>query len=245
MTQKDNILTLVKKMRIVSNETALESELTQLSPNNVAKPLRIGFINAHGLNLCYENPIFLQNMLDCDRVYRDGSGMKILCKMLGIEPGLNLNGTDLIPQIIERYQGSEAALLGTERPYLDNAARKIADMGVRVSVIEDGFRQDDYYVQSVKEAKPPLIILAMGMPKQERVAGLIAQQNEFPTVIVCGGAILDFMGEKVKRAPYLFRSLGIEWVYRLLQEPKRLFKRYIIGNAIFLVRGILLALHKG
>jgi N-acetylglucosaminyldiphosphoundecaprenol N-acetyl-beta-D-mannosaminyltransferase len=57
-----------------------------------------------------------------------------------------------------------------------------------------------------------------------------------PCVIVCGGAIVDFIGGKVSRAPNLVRTLGMEWLYRLYLEPKRLFKRYVVGNPLFLWR---------
>ncbi|MEX5624238.1 WecB/TagA/CpsF family glycosyltransferase, partial [Pseudomonas syringae] len=58
-------------------------------------------------------------------------------------------------------------------------------------------------------------------------------------LIVCGGAILDFLGGKASRAPQWLRHLGGEWAYRLLREPKRLFMRYVVGNPLFLLRTLL------
>ena len=63
----------------------------------------------------------------------------------------------------------------------------------------------------------------------------------YPCLIVCGGAIIDFMGGKTSRAPTWIRSTGMEWAWRLAQEPKRLFERYIIGNPVFLARALSLA----
>jgi hypothetical protein len=58
---------------------------------------------------------------------------------------------------------------------------------------------------------------------------------------VCGGAIIDFMGGKTSRAPVWMRKTGLEWVYRLMIEPRRLFHRYVVGNPVFLARAISLA----
>jgi exopolysaccharide biosynthesis WecB/TagA/CpsF family protein len=78
----------------------------------------------------------------------------------------------------------------------------------------------------------------MGMPKQEAVAARLANSG-VPCLIVCGGAILDFLGGKVSRAPQWMRRLGCEWVFRLISEPKRLFTRYVVGNPMFLLRTLI------
>jgi exopolysaccharide biosynthesis WecB/TagA/CpsF family protein len=78
----------------------------------------------------------------------------------------------------------------------------------------------------------------MGMPKQEAVAARLAASG-VPCLIVCGGAILDFLGGKVHRAPRWMRRLGCEWVFRLMSEPKRLFTRYVLGNPMFLLRTLI------
>jgi exopolysaccharide biosynthesis WecB/TagA/CpsF family protein len=239
-------MALVRHMRIMEDADALRNELALLATEGrqAKKPVRVAFVNAHAINLCYKNPTFLDDLLSCEYVYRDGSGMKILFKMLGMEPGINMNGTDLIPQIIESYHGCDVALLGTKSPYLENAAQTIADMNVTATLMLDGFRNEAVYAEAVNEYKPTLAVLAMGMPKQERVADRIATQCDAPCLVICGGAIVDFLGGKVTRAPAIFRSCGMEWLYRLLLEPRRLFRRYMIGNAIFLLRAAWLMLRK-
>jgi exopolysaccharide biosynthesis WecB/TagA/CpsF family protein len=155
---------------------------------------------------------------------------------------LNLNGTDLIPRLVEIYKGENAALLGTRDPYIRKAAAAAAEKGLKPVLSMDGFRQDEEYLEAVRERRPFLIILGMGMPKQERVASLLAGNLDYPCVIICGGAILDFMAGKVPRAPLIFRRTGMEWLYRLAREPRRLFTRYAIGNFLFLLRSARLAL---
>jgi N-acetylglucosaminyldiphosphoundecaprenol N-acetyl-beta-D-mannosaminyltransferase len=80
------------------------------------------------------------------------------------------------------------------------------------------------------------------MPRQELVARSLRAQLDYPCLIVCGGAIIDFLGGKTARAPVWMRRLGLEWVYRLVQEPGRLFRRYVLGNPLFLARALRLRL---
>ncbi|MNI76456.1 putative N-acetylmannosaminyltransferase [compost metagenome] len=104
--------------------------------------------------------------------------------------------------------------------------------------LHDGFASIDTYIDLARQQQPELIVLGMGMPKQENVAARLAELGR-PCLIVCGGAILDFMGGKVTRAPDWLRRLGGEWVYRLSREPRRLFVRYVVGNPLFLLRALL------
>jgi exopolysaccharide biosynthesis WecB/TagA/CpsF family protein len=76
----------------------------------------------------------------------------------------------------------------------------------------------------------------MGMPKQELLSATIARELPGPMLIVNGGAILDFLAHRVPRAPRVMRNLGLEWLFRLLIEPTRLWRRYLIGNLVFLWR---------
>src|SRR5690348_5771681 len=103
------ILDLLEKITIAPDESALAGILSSFKPGHIKKPVRVAFVNAHALNLCWKNRDFLRHLLDSEYVFRDGSGMKILYKMRGADPGLNLNGTDLIPKIINLYAGHSAA----------------------------------------------------------------------------------------------------------------------------------------
>lgn len=233
---------LIAKIRVVEDDAALKSLFGEIRKAAEERPVRLGFVNAHAINFCYENEVFLNDLGSCDYLLRDGAGMKILFKLLKREAGLNLNGTDLIPRIIKSYKGKTAALLGTDSPYLEKARDKIAAMDVRPVLLMDGYQEAWRYPEALNQTPADLVILAMGMPKQEYVASLVIEKYKTPSLIVCGGAILDFMGGKVKRAPEFFRKSGSEWLYRLSQEPVRLFNRYVIGNFVFLWRALSLSM---
>jgi exopolysaccharide biosynthesis WecB/TagA/CpsF family protein len=84
----------------------------------------------------------------------------------------------------------------------------------------------------------------MGMPRQELLSAMIAKELRGPILIVNGGAILDFMAGRFKRAPRMLRRLGLEWAFRLLLEPNRLWRRYLLGNFVFLWRTAQIMLHR-
>lgn len=222
----------------VETEAALENFIIRLS--DPQQPETLAFVNAHAMNCVAAMEGFGAALWNASLVVRDGSGMAILLKALNRAPGLNLNGTDLIPKIIARYNGRPIALLGTCQPYLDKAADKVTQTLAPASRVTqlDGFQPNGAYLAWAREQRPALIVLGMGMPKQEQVAALLRDELDYPCLIVCGGAIIDFLGDRITRAPGWMRRLGVEWLYRLMLEPRRLFERYVLGNPVFLLRAM-------
>ena len=206
-------------------------------------PTVLAFVNAHAMNSAAQSKKFFEALMAADIVLRDGSGMAILLRLLNQSPGLNLNGTDLIPKIMRQYAGRQIALFGTQDPYLRRARERVMKQLAPGSMVltTHGFRETEDYVHLAATHKPDLIVLGMGMPRQEEVACVLRHAVGYPCLIVCGGAIIDFMGGKTSRAPVWMRKTGIEWLFRLALEPKRLFHRYVIGNPLFLARAVSLA----
>ena len=203
-------------------------------------PTVLGFTNAHAMNSAARDTAFARALAGCDVLLRDGSGMAILLRLLGQQPGLNLNGTDLIPKLLQRLDGRTIALFGTREPYLAQARSLIeASLAPHSPCIcAHGFLPDAEYVRLAREHKPALIVLGMGMPRQELLARNLRDALDHPCLIVCGGAIIDFLGGKTPRAPRWMRASGLEWCYRLAIEPRRLFRRYVLGNPLFLGRAL-------
>jgi len=231
---------LLSKISLLHSDAELQAHIDMFG--NIDKPHVLAFVNAHAMNCAAESEPFFTALNAADTIFRDGAGMSVLFKRLSIAPGLNLNGTDLIPKLIANYDGRNIALYGTQDPYLGEAKKNITGSLAPNSNIEavHGFLQAHEYVTLAMQQQPSLIVLGMGMPKQEQVAVQLRQQLSNGCLIVCGGAIIDFFGGKVSRAPQWMRQWGVEWMYRLAVEPKRLFKRYVLGNPKFLIRAILL-----
>jgi N-acetylglucosaminyldiphosphoundecaprenol N-acetyl-beta-D-mannosaminyltransferase len=232
---------LLEKIERVQSPDEGQALLAQLTRPGV--PTVLAFANAHAMNSVAVSVPFFEAMCSADRVLRDGSGMATLFKLLGMQPGLNLNGTDLIPRLIRAFDGRGIALFGTREPYLEKAWQRVCqEFAPHSAVIRaNGFLDVRTYALLAAEHRPALIVLGMGMPRQEEVAAQLRAVLSFPCLIVCGGAIIDFLGGKTPRAPLWMRRTGLEWVFRLALEPRRLFQRYVIGNPLFLARALRLA----
>ncbi|MFW0795333.1 WecB/TagA/CpsF family glycosyltransferase [Gordonia sp. CPCC 205515] len=216
----------------MENEREYEDLLTSLT--RPRQPYVVSFVNAHAANLVWKAPEVFASLASSDLLLRDGIGVEIAMRAFGRQAGLNMNGTDLIPRIIGEYRGREVALFGTRSPWLDRARAKIEATGAKVIACRDGYAEPGTYVDIAARTQPDLIVLAMGMPKQESVAIALRDELSHPVLIVNGGAILDFLGDKVNRAPRLMRSAGMEWAFRLYLEPRRLAGRYVLGIPTFL-----------
>jgi exopolysaccharide biosynthesis WecB/TagA/CpsF family protein len=202
----------------------------------------VAFVNAHAVNLACENPAFLSSLLRADLLLRDGLGVKILMKAVDREPGLNMNGTDLIPRILEACQARPIALYGSTAEVAQAAAAAVREMGAATVTHCDGFQPLETYLERIKAERPRVIVLGMGMPKQEMLADAIINTCPGPVLILNGGAVLDFMSGRFRRAPVSMRRMGMEWLFRLALEPRRLWRRYLVGNVVFLVRASLAGL---
>lgn len=224
-------------------QTSEDDELLRVRLSQPEVPFVLAFANAHAMNSAATSDAFFNALTSADMVLRDGSGMATLYKLLHLAPGFNLNGTDLIPDLVTRFNGRTVALFGTQDPYLERAravvATRLAPDSPQVSA--HGFLQVEEYVVLATKHQPALIVLGMGMPRQEQVAGTLRASLTHPCLIVCGGAIIDFLGNKTPRAPAWIRNTGLEWAFRLALEPRRLFQRYVIGNPLFISRALRLA----
>lgn len=227
-------LRLVQKTKIIPNVS--EKEAVMESLQGVREPFVLSFVNVNALNLANRDHGFFEDILNSDLLLRDGFGVEILMRLFGRNPGLNMNGTDLIPEIVRSSAGKKIFLCGTELRFANEARRVIEESGGTVIGCIDGFQNFSFYLDEIGRAKPDVVVLAMGMPKQERLAIQLKSKLNHPCLIVNGGAILDFYAGRYPRAPLWMRRIRCEWVYRFMKEPRRLWRRYLVGNTVFLSR---------
>ncbi|MGA6099029.1 WecB/TagA/CpsF family glycosyltransferase [Stutzerimonas marianensis] len=203
-------------------------------------PTILGFLNQHGYNIAQRNFSVLKSFMQVNYLLRDGIGIKMACQFNGVDPKANLNGSDFIPDLIDELVGRseeeyELFAMGTREPWLSEGARRL--FGGRAFHAIDGFRHAEDYLKFYQAhhvpGRFPIIVMAMGMPKQEQVALYLQQAMDCRALLICGGAILDFSAQRFPRAPLFFRKFGLEWAFRMLIEPRRLFKRYAVGIPVF------------
>lgn len=206
--------------------------------------MRLGFVNAHCVNVARRNAAYRAAIADF-LLLPDGIGVDIGAKLLhGRAFAENLNGTDFIPQLVMALsRPAKIALLGAAPGIAERAAENFA----RVVPQHEVFAVSDGYFGTAGRAavldrlealRPDMVLVAMGVPAQEIfIADHLDERHG--TVFVAVGALLDFLAGNVPRAPRLARKLRAEWIWRLALEPKRLFRRYVVGNPVFL-RDVLL-----
>lgn len=202
---------------------------------------RVGFLNAHNANVARTDPEFAA-ALEQFLILPDGIGVDIASRMLyGMFFPANLNGTDFVPALLAHIERPmTVGLIGTRRENAEKAAARLCEMAPqhRFVVVHDGFFDEDdepAILGRMRELRPDVLLVAMGVPRQELwiVRKLGPEHCTMPFAV---GALLDFLSGAVPRAPVWMRRLRIEWMFRLLLEPKRLWRRYVVGNPVFLLR---------
>lgn len=219
MLKSSDIIALLKK-------TADDSRNWDMS--RLGKPLTISFLNAHGLNTATRNTPFFDFLMDSDFLLRDGIGIKLALKLFNLGETQNLNGTDLITKIILSNTDMKLAIFGASDAALSACRQKLSEAGVtNIVSMEHGFHEDGFYLKICDQLKPDLVVLCMGMPRQELLAKKMKAGN-FAGILICGGGWADFYSGIKIRAPLWMRKLSLEWLHRLIKEPKRLGRRYTI-----------------
>ena len=202
------------------------------------KAHHIAFINAHCLNLAYKDHAYKQVLKACSAVFADGIGAKIGASMLGVKVEENVNGTDMFPLLAQ--QPYRIYLFGGSPEVAKKALENARAIGGKAEFVgcADGFfkeKSEDEVFAELSALKPDLVLVAMGVPKQEM--WINEHLDKLPDCVAIGvGGLLDFVSGRIPRAPLWMRKCNIEWCFRLYCEPVRLFKRYIIGNPLFIAR---------
>jgi N-acetylglucosaminyldiphosphoundecaprenol N-acetyl-beta-D-mannosaminyltransferase len=208
--------------------------------NELSKPgkISINFLNAHCFNVAQSDPKYRDALARCTFLLNDGVGVDLAGRLCGIRFPENLNGTDLIPEMLDFFEenGMSVYLYGAKSDVIERAAGEIESRYPRLSVAgySHGYVEDpSILIDRINAAKADVVVLGLGVPKQELWVANHGDQLESTRILVCGGAIFDFISGNVIRAPGIVRQLRLEWLFRLIQEPRRLSSRYILGGLKF------------
>jgi len=200
----------------------------------------VAFANANLLTILADEPAGA-DLLRPFLVFNDGVGLEIASKLLyGARFPSNLNGSDLTPALLAAAPRATRLFLFGGQP---GVARKAANVitqrfGLPVCGTRDGYgetRDPANLIESIRGARPDIVLVALGNPRQER---WIAENGaRLGAPIVMGiGALFDFLANIVPRAPLAVQRLRLEWLWRLALEPRRLGKRYTVDLVTFLWR---------
>jgi exopolysaccharide biosynthesis WecB/TagA/CpsF family protein len=203
-------------------------------------PLEIAICNAHTTLTALDDPDFAQTLQQMT-LLNDGIGVDLASRFLSGEPFPdNLNGTDLVPDILANIGiPLRVFLLGATESHVQLAKDHIetAYPMHQVVGVRDGYfdlSESARICEEINKVDPDLLLVGMGNPRQEK---FIVENRALlnATVAIGVGALFDFLSGSVVRAPKFVQAIGMEWLFRLLQEPRRLFRRYIVGIPRFFV----------
>lgn len=216
-----------------------EEEVLSLLSKDIdeRRSVELFFLNAHCFNLAQKDREYFDILNSCDYLLNDGIGIKIASKIEKLVLKKNLNGTDFIPKIAEMAtkKGYKIFLLGAKDRVAEEAASKLKEKfeGIQIVGVHSGYGLDDGVLEKINNSNPDILIAGMGVPMQEKWIRENKKKLACVKLFVGGGAILDFLSQKIRRAPLFMRKFGLEWVFRLCLEPGRLWRRYLVGNFLF------------
>lgn len=195
---------------------------------------KIFFTNVHSICSAQYNEILKHCINLGDLVLPDGSGVRIGGKVMGHPIIENLNGTDFTPKVLRmaEKEGWSVFLLGAKESVVRKCCGELRRTypGLRITGYRDGYfgsGEEKKVVEQVNAAQPDILLVALGTPKQEIWLTRYSHDLNVKVALAVGG-LFDFLSLTKKRAPVWMRRLGIEWLFRVLHEPRAKWKRVII-----------------
>ena len=207
-------------------------------------PKTIGYLNAHTVNLAHEDPKYREMLMALDVLYADGLAVVKTSRKARRALVERINAGDFLPRFLWMCaaRGYAVAVVGGVPGVAAKASERL-NATLPSAVIQ--YHHHGYIVQDaaqraemlaeIRTLNPRFLLLGLGSPHQERLS--LEWSKELPnTTIWCVGALMEYFSGQRKRAPLILRVLGLEWVFRLALEPRRLAVRYLIGNPKYLLR---------
>jgi N-acetylglucosaminyldiphosphoundecaprenol N-acetyl-beta-D-mannosaminyltransferase len=210
----------------------------------------IMYANIHTMNLAHSLGPMRSALADADLVYCDGSGILLGARILGKRIEQRLTAADFIYDLCGTFQreGRSLFILAGEPGVAEKAAETLREKYPRLSIlgthhgyfVKDG-APSDATIAAINKLRPDCLLVGLGSPVQEIWTAQNRRKLNVP-LVWCVGAVFDFVSGKVKRSPAWMRTMHMEWLFRFLIEPVRMFSRYIVGNPAFLLRMLALRL---
>lgn len=228
----------LKDLKIVESKKELEA-----LPEG---KLLINTINAHSYNTALKDDFFAEALMKGDALIPDGASIVMACRKLKAksQPKERIAGWDLFTMEMERLnrKGGTCFFMGSSEKVLKLIREKGKTVypNIRIETYSPPYKpefseaENREIIEAINRANPDLLWIGMTAPKQEKWA--YRHWNELHIHCHCGtiGAVFDFFAGTMERAPMWWQEHSLEWLYRLIKEPKRMWRRYIIGNTLFI-----------
>jgi N-acetylglucosaminyldiphosphoundecaprenol N-acetyl-beta-D-mannosaminyltransferase len=202
----------------------------------------INTINAHCYNMTFRDAFYREALMRCDVLLPDGISIVWAIKWLTGQKLYKISGADLFYYEMQRLQrfGGKCFFLGSTNSTLNKIKKRVTLEYQNIKIqtysppykLEFTAKDDAIMMELINAFQPDTLMIGMTAPKQEKWA-YKHYNNLRVGHVCCIGAVFDFYAGNVNRAPKWMIKLGLEWMYRLIKEPKRMWRRYLIGNLLF------------
>lgn len=216
---------------------------------DTAQRLIVANVNVHAMNIAYEQDRFREFLnRQAGIVFCDGNGVRLGAKLTGNQIDYRYTPPDWINDLCSQCeaQGYSIYLLGARQEVVSKAAATLQEQHPKLKIAgtQHGYfdksvdhPENKAVVEKINQANPDILIVAFGMPLQEY--WIMENWDALNAKIALPvGALFDYIAGEVYRAPRWITDNGFEWLARLVIEPRRLWRRYIIGNPLFIYRVI-------
>lgn len=219
-----------------------ENDLLEIFNKSLVVPTSclITYFNQHCFNIYYTDTTYRDLIDNYFKVYPDGAGIHLVLNYIFQKKHKSFNATDINEKILDFIIRNEVKFYIIGGNFNKEILLQKFNNSTSFLGYWSGYFSKEEYIELVNDIKnknPDIILIGMGVPKQEIIAYKLSKICG-ASVFLCVGNFLEFYLGTVKRIPLKFRDKGLEWIYRIYQEPKRLWKRYIIGIPIFIFRVI-------
>ena len=205
------------------------------------QPVRHVALNVAKLVKLRDDPELRRDVVESDMVGIDGMGIVFALRLFGCRDVQRVSGVDLMVSLLAHCAatGRRPYVLGAKRIVLERAAQRAIELypGLRFAGLQDGYfsaGQEDEVVATIRQSGADCLFVAMPTPKKERFLHRNAAALGVPFTMGVGGSI-DVLAGAVRRAPSWMQHYGLEWLHRLLQEPRKMTWRYLSTNSRFAV----------
>jgi len=227
-------------MKFYLSDLSLFNDQLNSLPN---KKLLVNTINAHCYNIAQQDVGYAKALYSSDVLLPDGVSIVMAMRLLKNKRLFKIAGADLFYYEMNRLNinGGKCFLLGSSMNTLKLITEKAAFEFPKVKIetysppykTEFSYSDNQKMLTAINNFNPDVLFVGMTAPKQEKWA--FENYKKIYAGHICSiGAVFDFYAGTVKRAPDWMINFGIEWFYRLLREPRRMWRRYILGNTIFI-----------
>jgi N-acetylglucosaminyldiphosphoundecaprenol N-acetyl-beta-D-mannosaminyltransferase len=205
-------------------------------------PSQVSFVNADCANIAWDNAAYGEVLRKSSLVLADGIGMKLAGRLLNRNIRQNVNGTDLLPRLCKVLEAEQIGifLFGAKPGVAADVERWMSESypALRICGSQHGYVTSEELPEilaRVGASQAKVLLVALGAPKQEMWINAHLRDAGVKVALGVGG-LFDFYSGRIPRAPSWVREIGMEWCFRLWQEPRRMWRRYFLGNLIFVVR---------